>query len=77
MSPKKDEYMRGYGDGFKDRAVASAAKAGEISPYEWLAQEFERLAVLRKMWTPFEVAAIIRRHDIERNPGVISKAEAS
>jgi hypothetical protein len=37
-----------------------------ISPYEWLAQEFERLAVLRKMWTPFEIAEIIRRHDIYR-----------
>lgn len=38
-----------------------------ISPYEWLAQEFERLAVLRKMWTAHEIAATIRRHDIERS----------
>ena len=40
----------------------------EISPYEWLAREFDRLAILRKMWSAGEVAAIIRRHDIERNP---------
>ena len=39
----------------------------EISPYEWLAQEFDRLAILRKMWTADEVAATIRRHDIERS----------
>jgi hypothetical protein len=34
-----------------------------ISPYEWMAQEFERLAVLRKMWTALEVAEVIRRRD--------------
>lgn len=53
-------------------ALTAAIGAGgqvvedEISPYEWLAQEFERLAILRKMWTADEVAATIRRHDIER-----------
>jgi len=50
-----------------EAALAEALpKADEISPYEWLAQEFERLAILRKMWTAHEVAAMIRRHDIER-----------
>lgn len=38
----------------------------ELTSYEWLDQEFDRLAVLRKMWTANEVAAMIRRHDIER-----------
>jgi hypothetical protein len=50
-----------------EAALAEASpKADEISPYEWLAQEFDRLAILRKMWTAYEVAAMIRRHDIER-----------
>ena len=39
----------------------------EVSPYEWMAQEFDRLAILRKMWSADEVAAILRRHDIERD----------
>lgn len=38
----------------------------EISPYEFMAREFERLAILRKMWSAAEVAKIIRRYDIER-----------
>jgi hypothetical protein len=42
----------------------------EISPYEWLAQEFDRLTILRKMWPAHEVAAIIRRHDIERTAAI-------
>lgn len=46
--------------------AAGEPLADEISPYEWMAQEFERLAVLRKMWTALEVAAILRRYDIER-----------
>ena len=41
----------------------------DISPYEFMAREFERLAVLRKMWSAHEVAAIIRRYDIERGSG--------
>lgn len=36
----------------------------ELSPYEFLAREFDRLAILRKMWSADEVAAIIRRHAI-------------
>lgn len=53
-----------------EKALEPFAKAApepdEISPYEWMAQEFERLAILRKMWTADEVAAILRRYDIER-----------
>ncbi|TGQ11196.1 hypothetical protein EN858_14835 [Mesorhizobium sp. M4B.F.Ca.ET.215.01.1.1] len=69
MSQRKEDYMRGYGDGFKD-GVAHAESSGDetISPYEWMAQEFDRLAVLRKMWTALEVAATIRNHDIHRKP---------
>ena len=49
-----------------ERKQIMTAENNEISPYEWMAQEFDRLAVLRKMWSAAEVAAIIRRHDIER-----------
>jgi hypothetical protein len=48
------------------------------SPYEWLAQEFDRLAILRKMWTALEVAAMIRRHDIYHTSALASpSAEAA
>jgi hypothetical protein len=52
-----------------NRRALSAAKGepvdeepGEtISAYEFMAREFDRLAVLRKMWSADEVANIIRR----------------
>ncbi len=39
----------------------------EIGPYEFMAREFERLAVLRKMWSANEVAKILRQYDIEKD----------
>ena len=39
----------------------------EISPYEWMAREFDRLAILRKMWSAHEVAATLRRYDTSRD----------
>ena len=47
-------------------ASEPAPASDEISPYEWMAREFERLAILRKMWNALEVSAILRRYDIER-----------
>lgn len=37
----------------------------EVSAYEFMAREFDRLAILRKMWSGGEVAGIIRRMAIE------------
>jgi hypothetical protein len=51
--------------------LASSDPEETISPYEWLAQEFDRLAILRKMWTALEVAAMIRRHDIYRTSAAL------
>ena len=42
MSPKKDEYMRGYGDGFKDGMIAPHEPKNE--PTRWSRDEVKRVA---------------------------------
>lgn len=55
------------------RPEPEQAKAVEISPYEFMAREFDRLAILRKMWSAGEVAAIIRKHEIPTPPEALAE----
>lgn len=70
------EYVASLSPEQPEKPEAAETGEPEISPYEFMAREFDRLAILRKMWSAGEVAAILRRHDIERAASPVSDGEA-